>query len=174
MRRMLVVTAVALLAARSGASAAAPSHRVDLITGTVDGQTVLGSTVAQAIAALGRPDFRTGNRNVLQRIGWGKPGDFTYEVIFRRHGAKLHAQTVVFEAGTVVDVKAGSLLSQTPTQLRSTIRNRYGNALEVARRLVCKRGTCTGEFRAADTSVHLTFGSTIANGTFVSIWKPFV
>jgi hypothetical protein len=156
MRRTVAVTAVALLAATSGASAAAPSHaagghRVDLINGTVDGQTVLGSTVAQTIAALGRPDFRTGSGKVLQRIGWGKPGDFTYEVIFRRHGVKLHAQTVVFEAGTVVDVKAGSLLSQTPTELRSTIRNRYGNALAVARRLVCTRRPGTGEHLPADT-----------------------
>jgi hypothetical protein len=170
MRRFVVVTAIALLAAVSSASGAPVSHRVDLVNGTLDGHRVLGLTVPQVEAALGRPDFRTGNGR-LQRIGWGTPNDFTLEIIFQRRRRTLRAQTLVFERGTVTDAKAGSLLSQTPARLQSTIESRYGSAFELLHRLTCKHGLCSGEFGAADTSVHLTFGSTTTRGTFITVWK---
>ena len=170
MMRLVVVTAIALLAAVSSASGASVSHRVDLANGTLDGHRVLGSTVPQVEAALGRPDFRTGSGR-LQRIGWGTPNDFTLEVIFQRRSGTLRAQTLVFERGTVTDAKAGSLLSQTSTRLQSTIKSRYGSAFELVHRLTCKDTLCSGEFAAADTSVHLTFGSTRTRGTFITVWK---
>ena len=170
MMRLVVVTAIALLAAASSASGASVSHRVDLVNGTLDGHRVLGSTVPQVEAALGRPDFLTDNGR-LQRIGWGTPNDFTLEVIFQRRGRTLRAQTLVFERGTVTDAKAGSLLSQPSTRLQSTIKSRYSGAFELLHPLTCKHGLCSGEFEATDTSVHLTFGSTRTRGTFITVWK---
>jgi hypothetical protein len=170
---MLVSATVACIgaAAVSSASAGTTAHRVDLASGALDGHLVYGLTTAQVASLLGRPDFETG-AGVIRRIGWGTPGRFSIEVLFRRHGMALRATTVVLESGRLTDPKAGDLLAQTPAHLEATIRTRYAGVFELTKRLSCRSGSCTGVFTGKGSPINITFGSTKARGTFVSLWKP--
>jgi hypothetical protein len=151
MGRIAIVAGAALLLAAPAASGTAERHSIDLVSGSLDGHAVLGSTLPQVVAGLGRPDFEVGGGQPLRRIGWGTPGNFTRELIFRRAGGTLRAQTLVVERGTVIDPKAGNLLRPSG-QLQSVVRTRYGNAFELVRPLACHGTQCIGEFASTSSS----------------------
>src|SRR3954454_14194111 len=108
MKRLALVSALAVLGMPSAAAQAATKLSVDLASGRVDGHRVLGRTIAQVTAALGRPDFHAGPRS-RYRIGYGTVRDFSAEVLFRPTGGVERAWSLVFERGRVRDPKAGDL-----------------------------------------------------------------
>jgi hypothetical protein len=168
--RLLLVVAAGLLA--SASALAAESHRVDLATGELDGKQVLGASIAEVRAALGRPDFISGSRR-LRRIGWGRPDKFKLAVLFRPVDGRLRARTLIFEGGSIRDARVGDLLARTPKSLQAAIDSRYGGELQLVRSYRCRyAGLCTGQFKASDGDLHVTFGRTVRRGTFVTVWTP--
>jgi hypothetical protein len=161
MGRIVIAAAVVALLAVSAAGAQPAAHRVDLATGVLDGHDVLGKTRAQVVEG-----------NLLQRIGWGTPGNFSLELLFRRSHGLQRVQTIVFERGTVIDPKVGNVLRLRPARLQSAIRSGYGNAFELIRPFGCTHTECIGEFTPAPGGgVAITFGSTKTRGTFVTVWR---
>jgi hypothetical protein len=172
MRRLLVLSMLAVLTLPAAAGAGGASVRtVDLATGYVDGHRVLGRTIAGVTAGLGRPDFRLGPTS-RYRIGWGDRINFSVEVIFRRSGGVQRAWSIAFERGPVRDPKLGDVLARSPSSLQSAVLARYGDNFKLVRGYACRADGCVGEFgpRAA-SSLHLTFGTHHALGTWFTVWQ---
>jgi hypothetical protein len=170
MKRLLLLCAFAVLALPTLGAQATSGHTVDLTNGRVDGHSILGRTVAQVTAALGRPDFRVGPRS-RHRIGYGTPSDFSTEVIFRRSGGVERAWSIVFDRGVVRDVKVGDLL-QRSAALQKAVLVQYGTTFRLVRSYACKNKTeCSGEFAARNGAIHLTFGTQPVSGTWLTIWR---
>jgi len=169
MKRLLLLCTLAVLAMPAVGAQATTGRSVDLATGHVNGHRVLGLTVAQVTAALGRPDFRVGPRS-RYRIGYGPQSSFSTEVIFRPSGGVQRAWSIVFERGPVRDLKVGDLL-QRPTALQKAILTQYGTTFRLVRSYACKSETqCSGEFAARSGPLHLTFGTQPVTGTWLTIW----
>jgi hypothetical protein len=169
MTRLLVVCALGMLALPAAGAQATRSHTVELATGRIDGHSILGRTVAQVTAALGRPDFRVGPR-LRHRIGYGTASNFSTEVIFRRSGGVERAWSIVFERGSVRDAKIGDLLQRSGA-LQDAVLAHYGTTFRLVRSYGCKRTGCSGEFAPRNGVIHLTFGTQPASGTWLTIWK---
>jgi hypothetical protein len=162
--------AVLTLPAAAGAGGASV-RTVNLATGYVDGHRVLGRTIAGVTAALGRPDFRLGPMS-RYRIVWGDRSNFSVAVIFRRSGGVQRAWSIAFERGPVREPKLGNVLARSPSSLQSAVLARYPDNFKLLRRYVCAEGGCIGEFgpRGA-SSLHLTFGTHHALGTWFTVWQ---
>lgn len=170
MRRLVLLVVLAVVAVPMAGAQAATAHSVDLASGQVDGKQILGRTIAEVTAALGRPDFRIGTTSRC-RIGWGTPSRFSTEVIFRRSGGVQHARSIVFERGPVHDAKVGNLL-QPSTALQRAIVAKYGTTFKLVRPYACKTEMrCVGEFAARSGPLHLTFGTQPVTGTWLTLWK---
>jgi hypothetical protein len=169
MRALLALAGILLLAPASGF--AANTHRISLATGELDGKPVLGMSLAEVTANLGKPDFRSGPPSHY-RIGWGRPDNFMLAVLFRPVNGRLRASTLVFERGTIRDDRVGNLLSRSPKSLQAAIVSRYASEFELVRQYQCRTGggLCVGEFKTRDATLHVTFGRTIGKGTFVTVW----
>jgi hypothetical protein len=91
MRALLALLGILLLAPASGF--AANTHRISLATGELDGKQVLGMSLGEVTATIGKPDFRSGPRS-RYRIGWGRPDNFTLAVLqtSQRPRAREHAR----------------------------------------------------------------------------------
>jgi hypothetical protein len=172
MQRLLVLSTLIALGLPAAGARAGAGHTVDLATGRVDGRVVLGRTIAQVTAVLGRPDFRVGPP-LRHRIGYGPQGDFSTEVIFRRTGGVQRAWSIVFRHGAVRDVKIGQLLRRSSQSLQASILSGYRDAFRLVRAYACRPpGNCVGEFASrSGAHPHLTFG-TGAPGTWVTLWQP--
>jgi hypothetical protein len=168
MRRLVLLSTLAALALPAAGTQATTGRLVDLGSGRVNGDRILGLTVPQVTAALGRPDFRVGPLS-RYRIGYGTQSNFSTEVIFRRHGGIQRAWSIVFERGAVRDVKVGDLLQRSPA-LQKAILDKYGSTFRLTRSYDCKRNPCIGEFAARDGALHLTFGTQPVTGTWLTIW----
>ncbi|MCA1837581.1 MAG: hypothetical protein LC674_02030, partial [Actinobacteria bacterium] len=170
MRLLLVIIAALLF---SATAYAASGHQVDLATGDLDGKQILGGSFAEVTAALGKPDFAGGPRS-RRLVGWGgNAGSFKIAVLFRPVGRRLVARTLVFERGSIHDMRIGELLSPAPRSLQAKMRSSYADEFKLVRPYRCRTaGLCTGEFRARDAELHITFGRTARRGTFVTIWTP--
>src|SRR5258708_1374054 len=136
MKRLLLLPTLAVLAIPAGGAQATTGRSVDLVTGRIDGHRVLGLTVAQLTAGLGRPDFGIGPAS-RYRIGYGARSDFSIEVIFRRSNGVQRAWSIVFERGPVRDSKVGDLL-QRSAALQTAILAKYGTAFSLVRAYSCK------------------------------------
>ena len=170
MKRLLLLCAFAVLVLPTVGAQATSGHTVSLANGRVDGHSILGRTVAQVTAALGRPDFRVGPAS-RHRIGWGTPGDFSTQVIFRRSGGVERAWSIVFDGGAVRDVKVGNLLQRSGA-LQKAVLAQYRTTFRLVRSYACKNKTeCSGEFAARNGPIHLTFGTQPVSGTWLTIWK---
>jgi len=170
MKRLLLLCALAVLMFPTVGAQATSGHTVDLASGRVDGRPILGRTVAQVTAALGRPDFHVGPLS-RHRIGYGTPSDFSTEVIFRRSGGVERAWSIVFERGPARDVKVGNLLQQSAA-LQKAVLAQYGTTFRLVRSYACKHKTeCSGEFAARNGPIHLTFGTQPVTRTWLTIWK---
>jgi hypothetical protein len=169
MRALLAVVAVLVLAPASGL--AADAHRVSLASGELDERQVLGRSMTEVTAMLGKPDFRSGARR-RPRIGWGRPDNFTLAVLFRPVDGRLRASTLVFERGRIRDDRVGNLLARSPKSLQAAIASRYGSELVLVRPYQCRTrgGLCVGEFKTTDARLHVTFGRSIGRSTFVTVW----
>ena len=170
MKRLLLVCALGVIAVPAVGARAESGHTVDLVSGHVDGHSILGKTMAQVTAALGRPDFRVGPR-LRHRIGYGAPSNFSTEIIFRRSGGVDRAWSIVFERGPVRDAKVGDLL-QRSAAFQKAVLAQYGPTFRLTRRYACKHTTeCSGEFAARNGPIHLTFGTQPLTRTWLTIWK---
>jgi hypothetical protein len=169
MKRLLLLSTLAVLAIPVVGAQATTGRSVDLANGRVDGHRVLGLTVAQVTAALGSPDFRVGPRS-RYRIGYGTPSKFSAEVIFRRSGGVQRAWSIVFERGPARDMKVGDLLQRSAV-LQKAILAKYGTTFRLVRSYACKSKACVGEFAARRGPIHLTFGTRPVTGTWLTIWK---
>ena len=165
MTRASVLLATAALALPGGAAA----HTIDLSTGRVDGQRILGRTVAGVTAALGRPDFRTGPR-AHYALGWGDRRDFSIRVIFRPAGGVERAWSIAFERD-VRDTKLGDLLGRRPPALQRAVAKRYADRFRLVRPYACRRAICAGEFGPRAGALHLTFGTRPGLGTWLTVWE---
>ena len=169
MKRLLLLGTLAILAMPAVGAQATTGRSIDLATGDVNGHRVLGLTVAQVTAALGRPDFRVGPRS-RYRIGYGPQSNFSTEVIFRPSGGVQRAWSIAVERGPVRDEKVGDLL-QRSTALQKAILTKYGATFSLVRAYACKsKGQCSGEFAARSGPLHLTFGTQPVTGTWLTIW----
>jgi len=170
MRRALFLVVLALAAVPMAGAQTATSHSFELASGRVDGQQILGHTIAGVTAALGRPDFRIGPTS-RYRIGWGTQSRLSTEVIFRRSGGVQRAWSIAFERGPVRDAEVGNLL-QPSAALQRAIVAKYGTTFKLVRPYACKTETqCVGEFAARSGLLHLTFGAQPVTGTWLTIWK---
>jgi hypothetical protein len=170
MKRLLLLCALGAIAVPAVGAQATPGHTVDLASGRVDGHSILGKTIAQVTAALGRPDFRVGPRS-RHRIGYGTQSDFSTEVIFRRSGSVDRAWSIVFERGPVRDAKISDLL-QRSAAFQKAVLAQYGTTFRLTRPYACKHTTeCSGEFAARNGPIHLTFGTQPLTRTWLTIWK---
>jgi hypothetical protein len=169
--RLLFVVIAALLF--SSATHAASNHRVDLATGDFDGNQILGGSVADVTAALGKPDFIGGPRR-RRLVTWGgNAGSFKIAVLFQPVGNRLVARTLVFERGSIHDTRIGDLLGPAPESLQAKMRSSYADAFKLVRPYRCRAvGLCTGEFQARNEELHITFGRSARRGTFLTIWTP--
>jgi hypothetical protein len=70
MRALLALFGILLLAPAS--ASLRNTYRISLATGELDGKPVLGMSLREVTATLGKPDFRSGPRS-RYRIGWGRP-----------------------------------------------------------------------------------------------------
>jgi hypothetical protein len=168
MKRRLLLCTLAVLAMPAVGAQATTGKSVDLATGYVNGHRVLGLTVAQVTAALGRPDFRLGPRS-RYRIGYGPQSGFSTEVIFRPSGGVQRAWSIVFERGPVRDMKVGDLLQRSPA-LQKAILNKYGSTFRLTHSYACTQNLCVGEFAAREGALHLTFGTQRVTDTWLTIW----
>lgn len=151
-------------------AATSSTRTLDLATGRLDGHPVLGLTLAQVTASLGRPDFRIAASNY--RIGWGTRLNFSVEVLFQRRHGVLRAWSMAFR-GPVRDPKIGQLLALNSRSLQAAILHSYGDSFRLIRAYACRSGTCVGELAPrTGSSLHLTFGTRRALGTWVTVWKP--
>jgi hypothetical protein len=169
MRRLFLLSTLAVLAIPAVGAHAAAGRSVDLGSGRVDGHRILGLTVEQVAAALGRPDFRVGPR-LRYRIGYGTRRNFSIEVLFRLSGGLQRAWSIVFERGPVRDAKVGDLLQRSAALQRAILAN-YGTTFRLVRSYVCKSKVCVGEFAARRSPLHLTFGTQPVTGTWLTIWE---
>ena len=172
-----IASAVLLIPASAGASAKTAGHTVELSSGRVDGSLILGKTLSEVTAALGRPDFRAGSSS-RYRIGWGPARDFRLEVLFWPSDRGLRAWSVVLERGPVSDPKVGDLLGRSPEGLQRAVRAKYATTFKLLHPLACKRsGDCIGAFISRSSTdagrVHLSFGTQPHTGTWLTIWRPF-
>jgi hypothetical protein len=168
--RVLLVVPAGLLACTT--ALAAGGHRIELTSGQLDGKQILGGSIAEVSAALGKPDFTSGSRR-LRRIGWGRRDSFRLAVLFRPVDGRLRAKTLVFEDGSVRDARIGDLLARAPKSLQAAVESRYRGEFELVRSYRCRStGLCTGQFKGRNTDLRLTFGRTEGRGTFVTVWTP--
>jgi hypothetical protein len=168
MKRLALLSALAVLGTPAAAAHATTSLSVDLANGRIDGHRVLGLTVAQVTAALGHPDFHAGPQS-RYRIGYGTLRDFSTEVLFRPSGGVERAWSIVFERGPVRDARVGDLL-QRPAALQRAILAKYGSAFRLGRTYACKRKQCVAELDETSGALHLTFGTQPVTGTWLTIW----
>jgi hypothetical protein len=168
--RLLLIVGAALLA--SAAAHAGSGHRITLANGELDGKRILDRSIAEVNAALGQPDFTSGPRR-FRRVGWGRPDNFSLAVLFRPVNGRLRARTLVFEAGSIRDARIGDLLARGPESFQAAVQSRYGSQFQLVRSYQCRSaGLCTGQFKARDADLHVTFGRTVGRGTFVTVWIP--
>ena len=63
--RLLLVVPAGLLACTT--ALAAGGHRIELTSGQMDGKQILGGSIAEVSAALGKPDFTSGSRRLRRK-----------------------------------------------------------------------------------------------------------
>lgn len=150
-----------------------PYERLDLGTGKVNGQPILGRSPPEVEAALGRPDFVDSGlelgqrytafffggrrrRPIGDRIGWT---DAALVISFgrRRHG--FRATSLSYEGATLVDARLGHVLRLQPPELQRKIASTYASRyrLDVAYGDPNQLG-CGASFRARTGRVELSFG----------------
>jgi hypothetical protein len=81
------------------------------------------------------------------------------------------AWSVAFERGPVRDVRIGNLLTRSSAGLASATRTEYADLFRTVRPYKCARGNCIGQFLSHSNSIHLSFGTQRALGTWITVWK---
>jgi hypothetical protein len=168
MRRGAV--ALASLALVAAAPAAPPPRplRVDLGSGRVDGNRLLGRAVPFVVAHLGPPSSveRYPRRTDLV---YGSKRDLRVEVVF----AGPSAAALLFEDPRMVDVRIGTPLALAPDALQQRLLERYADVLTRGRPYRCDALGCFGTFFARSGKLRVIYG--VSRGrryVGVSLWPP--
>jgi hypothetical protein len=148
----------------AGAAPARRYERLDLGSGTVNGQPILGRGVAQVEAALGRPDrvrtssISNGHREPTLWYGGTRPTTAALLVRFGWRQHRLRAISLVWHGRGPDDARLGRLLSLQPEELQRRVAAAYGGyRVSVGYGTEPERG-CSGSFTAAGGAVELAFG----------------
>jgi hypothetical protein len=170
MRRYSTSAAVLLVAlATCGAATAASRRSLDLGTARVDGHVVLGRTLADVTASLGRPTWRVPGTRVY-RIGYGDRKNFELMVMLRKQGGVLRAWSIAFERPPLVEpLLAEDVLALSPSAFARDVMRQYG-AFTVTAAPKCRRGRCAVTLRAGHSPRYVTFGRTPALGSYLTMW----
>ena len=170
MRHLLIAVTFLELAVPAAAVSATPRHTVNLANGKFDGRAILGLTPAQVRTVLGKPDSAGGSKARYQLI-WGTFPNIRFTVIFTKRGTHERAVVLAFETGIFRDPKLGDILERRPSAFQSAMRASYGDVYRLVNPLKHKPGGLyAGEFRQRDGTLHVSFGTHLKLGTFVTVW----
>jgi hypothetical protein len=168
-RRLLVMVALLTLVVPA-ATAATPTHTVNLANGRFDGHTILGLTPAEVEAVLGKPDSASGSK-ARYVFDWGRSLNLSFTVIFTKKTTGERARLIGFETGTYRDAKLGDILKLTPAAFLAAMRANYGAMYKLVEPLKRKPGGLyTGLLGQRDGPLYITFGTHAKMGTFVTVW----
>jgi hypothetical protein len=149
-------------------------ERIDLGSLTVGGEPILGKTPDEVQAILGTPalirpraQLTSGVNGVFEipefRYGGTTPSTLGLSIVFAKRDAKIVANTLYFQASSLVDARLGHLLRLQPTDLQRLLMRTYGSHY----RLSSSYGTspflvgqlqCGGSFHAKIGSKAIDFG----------------
>jgi hypothetical protein len=145
--------------------AAEPYERIDLGTARIDGHEIFGRSVAEVIAALGRPDRiayfgKTNNvREPTLFYGGTRPGTAALQIRFGYRQGRLRAFSIHYENSNVVDARLGHVLRMQPLELQRQISAAYGSRWKLGVAYGSRPGYgCVGSFDDAHKTVRISFG----------------
>lgn len=153
-------------AAISGSASLPPRsyERVDLGTGQIDGSEIFGRSVADVVAALGRPDhvgyFSSSNgvREPTLFYGGNRHGA-ALEVRFGVRQKRLRAFSLTFNSARLVDARVGHVLRMQPLELQRRVGAAYGDRYDLGVAYGSQPGRgCIGIFETSRRNMTLTFG----------------
>ena len=137
-------------------ASAKPYERIDLGTGQVDGQPLLGRGMADAQQALGLPDATRG-QELLYGLTAG--GNASLTISFDRTRTGPRAIWLEYRDPNVTDKRLGRILRLQPTELQRDVSRTYpGYARAFAYGSEPALLGCSGVLRTRDGARELTFG----------------
>jgi hypothetical protein len=110
---------------------ARPYERVDLGSGEINGQRIIGANESAVVAALGKPErilrntVINGVRIPLYIYGGTSQAPGTTQIQFGKHGTRIVAVSISFESQRVVDRRLGHVLAIDPATLQQEIARSY-------------------------------------------------
>ncbi|MBA3366740.1 MAG: hypothetical protein H0U03_13325 [Actinobacteria bacterium] len=147
-----------------------PIGQLDLGRRTLGGHQILGRTLPQIIAVLGRPVAVSAAHN-RQYVRYGPPWQRRLSISFRprRHG-RLVAVALSFDDVNLTERRLGLLLRRKPAALQRAIQKIYGKEYELVEPFGSLRywGGCGATFDAVGTNRSLTFGM------YEPRWRPYL
>ena len=115
-----------------------PWEKVDLATLTVNGQHILGMSPQEVEAALGKPTVIRGGAQITNgvpipefRYGGSLPSTLGLSIGFSKKGDRIFANSLNYQAPSLVDAKLGHILRTDPAKLEQAIKRTYGATLRV-------------------------------------------
>ena len=140
-------------------------EQLDLATLTVGGKTILGRTPDQVRAILGRPAMIRPNAQQTNGVGipeyrYGGTTQATLglSVSFIKRGARIVANSLYFQAPSLVEKKLGHILRMQPTTLQQLIRTTLSGRYRLYLDYGSNQLTCNGTFRDRTSAIGFNFG----------------
>lgn len=153
-------------AAISGSASQSPRsyERVDLGTAQINGSEIFGRSVAEVVAALGKPDH-TGHFSSTNGIReptlfyGGDSHGAALEVRFGVRQKRLRAFSLTFNSARVADARVGQVLRIQPLELQRRIAAAYGDRYDLGVAYGSQPGRgCLGIFETKRRNMTITFG----------------
>jgi len=149
-------------------------EQIDLGSLTVGGEQILGKTPAEVTAILGEPTLTrpraqvtSGVNGVFEipefRYGGTMPSTLGLSISFAKRGARIVANTLYFQAPSLVDARLGHLLRLQPTELQRLLVRTYGRHYRLTSRygsspFLVGQLQCGGSFHAKIGTKAIDFG----------------
>lgn len=149
-------------------------ERIDLGSLTVGGAQILGKTPDEVKAILGEPTLirpraqvTSGVNGVFEipefRYGGTMPSTLGLSISFAKRGARIVANTLYFQAPSLVDARLGHVLRLQPTELQRLLVRTYGAHYRLSARygsspFLVGQLQCGGSFHAKIGSTAIDFG----------------
>ena len=140
-------------------------EQLDLGNLTVAGQTVLGKTTDQVRAILGAPTLirpRAQAENGVDipeyRYGGTTQATLGLSVTFVKKGDKILANSLYYQAPSLVDAKLGHILRLQPTELQQLVARNYGRRYRLDSGYGASQLSCSGTFRDRTSAAGINFG----------------
>src|SRR5215204_4976052 len=111
----------------------------DLSTGSVRGYSVLGTTYASVVKALGKPDHRSIGKD-YGTAGYGElqNGARPLTISFTRRRGALRAWSVAVATPRASEVRLGRILRSSPKRIQSRISRGYSGQLRLSNAYRCR------------------------------------